>query len=265
MLKQISLVSDRYRKMSESSAFTSQSDLVLASRKDFIVAQEQLARARCFNLMNDAEKLYFLMVCVRQPVSFDILCSAARFNGISSEELAVLLIENPKYFFEIDEKIWMTRMHAESEGLIPCSETHRPNKSVSENQNLPSADLYFVRNIRPVKNGICCLSPEEIVELANRFVQTKEFKSHQMTNQEMLFTFLSRMPRPIRSSDLNDAVFGILKFSISPSTLRKYLSTNRRDFCSPSHGVWCTQMLAQELGLEEHRTPITTSEQHHWE
>ncbi len=224
-----------------------------ADFQDFYDAQLQLARANSFGAMNSVDKIYYLMVCVCMPSLFSTLQKAAELNGIPHADLCRYLVEYPNLFCEIEENIWSTYRYAEKCGFIAQIEPPHA-KSTIQTKSDSAEDILRSQNARSVKNGFTCLSLDELTITAHAFCQSSEFRTAHQDNYTMLYQFLLRLPLPVRTADLENVVFSILGFKIAHSTFRKYLSSHPDLFCSPTHGVWCSQKLARETPYTDHRT-----------
>ncbi|MBR4985243.1 MAG: hypothetical protein IKY83_05850 [Proteobacteria bacterium] len=230
----------------------------LAQLQDYYEAQSQLACTRSFGTMPNVEKLYFLMTVVKRPTEFSVLSDIARLNGIKHGELCQFLVEFPRYFCELHENIWATTAYAEYHGYI--HHTDMPHAAeTTPAQELPDvADFFKKQSEQPIKNGILCMSQDEIHCAALAFCQSSAFRAHHNDNFEVLNEFMQALPRPIRASDLNDVVYNVFGFSVARSTLRKYLCKHPDLYCTPTHGVWCSEKLARETPYTDYRDKAQT-------
>lgn len=225
----------------------------LAKLQDYYEAQSQLARVRTFGAMPNMEKLYVLMTVVKLPTEFSVLTEIARLNGITHGELCQLLSDFPEYFYELRENIWATTAYAEYNGYI--KHTDRPHSAASPQKEEPKdVDAFFKKQAEhPVKNGVICMSQDELRCTAQAFCQSSHFKMQHRNNYQILREFLDILPRPIRASDLNEIVYNVFGFSIARSTLRKHLCKHPELYCTPTHGVWCSEKLARETPYSDYR------------
>ena len=230
----------------------------LAKIGDYYEALAQIARTRSFGALPNVEKLYLLMTVVRLPTEFAVLMEIARLNGITYGELCQLLTSFPNYFYELREDIWVTLAYAECNGYVLHDD--RPHASVCSQCDSPDnpKDILKNKEEHPVKNGIICMSQNEIRCSVQAFCQSSVFRMQHENNYLILQAFMAGLPRPIRASDLNNVVYNIFGFSIARSTLRKHLCKHPDLYCTPTNGVWCSEKLARETPYSDCRENLPT-------
>lgn len=226
----------------------------LARIQDYYEAQSQIARAKSFGSIPNVEKLYLLMTVVKLPTEFTILTEIARLNGITYGELCLVLRDFPDYFHELYDSIWATTAYAEHNGYIKHTDKPHSGSPLPKEKPFNVDDFFKKQAEHPVKNGIVCMSLDEISSVAQTICQSQIYKQQHHNNYAILREFIHAIPRPIRASDLNAVVYDVLGFTIAKSTLRKYLCLHPDVFCAPTHGVWCSEKLAREMSYSDYRS-----------
>lgn len=204
----------------------------LATKKAYLEAFEKFAPAFSFQTTCHRDKLYYLMLHVGLPTTYDTLLSIRKLLGISLLELQKILSDYPNLFFLKDKahNIWMTVTDAEAMGFFD----HYPMPEQCPAP--PHPDSTSDRSKHPIKSGITCASEEEIESAA--IATVAEYNRHgetHMSDDELLYRFMCKLPYPARERDLKPAVYNILGYSKAESSFRKALNSDR--YRTLVHGV----------------------------
>ena len=164
------------------------------------------------------------MTHVAQPSEFSTLIAAGKLIGLTRLALWAILNDYKELFYQVDSirNIWITTKDAEFQGLIG-------NAALPIRRSLPPSEPHLPdKSLRPIKSGITCASLEEIEAAAIATINDYLQDGHiHLSDNEILYQFMSRLSYPARERDLKPAVYNILGYSKAESSFRKALNSDR--------------------------------------